>query len=209
MWLPDGYLNLHGYPSHEWVQYFAGYSAWVRSRRGGQRAWWAPRGWFFPGYGWVEDEDAPEYTEAQFAILDSIAGSIRAEAEVAAMSDEMYARYRKYGTQDREAFREYFRSGILVYLSLNPRSSIGQGVYSDRITYFSATTEAPDETARGDWLELVATAGLAHTTALLRYLATGEFEVEREAEAYDGVVTRKVYRVKPVLPRDGGEGDGN
>ncbi len=207
-WLPDAYVNMHGYPSHEWVQYFAGYSAWVRSRRGGQRAWWAPRGWFIPGFGWVEDEEHPEYTEAQFAMLDSVAASIRAEDDVASMSDEMYARYRKYGTQDRDAFREYFRSGILVYLSLNPSSSIGQGVYSDRITYFSATTEAPDETARGEWLDIVASAGLAHSTALLRYLATGEFEVEREAEAFDGLVTRKVHRVKPVRPASGEGSDG-
>jgi hypothetical protein len=209
-WLPDAYVNMHGYPSHEWVQYFAGYSAWVRSRSGGQRAWWSPRGWFVPGFGWVEDDENPEYTDAQFAMLDSIAASIRAEDDVAAMSDEMYARYRKYGTQDRDAFREYFRSGILVYLSLNPSSSIGQGVYSDRITYFSTTTEAPDETARGEWLDIVASAGLAHSTALLRYLANGEFDVEREAEAFDGVVTRKVYRVKPVLPRrsDGSDDPG-
>jgi len=209
-WLPDAYVNMHGYPSHEWVQYFAGYSAWVRSRRGGQRDWWSPRGWFIPGFGWVEDEENPEYTDAQFAMLDSVAASIRAEADVAAMSDEMYARYRKYGAQDRDEFREYFRSGILAYLSLNPASSIGQGVYSDRITYFSTTTEAPDETARGEWLDLVASAGLAHSTALLRYLANGDFDVEREAEAFDGVVTRRVYRVKPVLPRearDDGPGD--
>jgi len=205
-WLPDAYVNMHGYPSHEWVQYFAGYSAWVRSRRGGQRDWWSPRGWFIPGFGWVEDEDNPDYTTAQFAMLDSVAASIRAEPDVAAMSDEMYARYRKYGVQDRDEFREYFRNGILVYLSLNPSSSIGNGAFSTRTTYFSTTTEAPDETARGDWLDLVSTAGLAHSTALLRYLANGEFEVEREADAFDGVVTRKVFRVRPVLPRTTGDG---
>src|SRR5690606_17642832 len=48
-WLPDIYINMHGYPSHEWVQLFAGYSAWVRGRVGTQRSWWAPRGWFIPG----------------------------------------------------------------------------------------------------------------------------------------------------------------
>jgi hypothetical protein len=33
MWQPDVVLNPHGYPSHEWVQLFAGYTAWVRSKR--------------------------------------------------------------------------------------------------------------------------------------------------------------------------------
>ena len=68
-WLPNIYLNPHGYPSHEWVQYFAGYSAWARGRRVRARTWWVPRGWFIPGFSWVEDEDNPDYQTAQFAIL--------------------------------------------------------------------------------------------------------------------------------------------
>jgi hypothetical protein len=63
------------------------------------------------------------------------------------------------------------------------------------------TTEAPDETARGEWLELVARAGLAHTSALLRYLATGVNEIERQSSEYDSFITRSVARKKPVLPR--------
>lgn len=199
-WLPDIYINMHGYPSHEWVQYFAGYSAWVRSRRGGQRSWWAPRGWFIPGLSIVDDDDEPEYGDAQWAVLDSIAAAITGEPEVEAMNRRMYARYRKYGVQDRDEFTEFFHEGILVNLRPRGPESIGAGLYSPRITWFSTTTEAPDETARGDWLELVATAGLAHSSALLRYLASGTFEVEREVEADEGGVVRKAARVKPVLP---------
>ncbi len=33
-WLPDAFLNPHGYPSHEWVQPFSEYSGWVQSRQG-------------------------------------------------------------------------------------------------------------------------------------------------------------------------------
>ena len=66
--------------------------------------------------------------------------------------------------------------------------------------YFATTTEAPDETARGEWLQLVATAGLAHSSALLRYLANGENRIERESSEYEGFVTRSVFRKKPVLP---------
>ncbi|MBS3820002.1 hypothetical protein KGY73_10950, partial [bacterium] len=39
-WLPDIYLNLHGYPSHEWVQQFSGYSPYLF------HSYWIPRGWF-------------------------------------------------------------------------------------------------------------------------------------------------------------------
>lgn len=202
-WLPDVSLNLHGYPSHEWVQYFAGYSAWVRSRTGAQRSWWAPRGWFIPGFSWVDDPRHPEYREAQFALLDSIAASITADTAIEAMNRRMYARYAKYGRQDVENFREHFHNGILIYSSLRGRDSIGMGVNSPRITWFSATTEAPDETARGEWLDLVASAGLAHTSAVIRYLATGINRVERDATQYQDAVLRTVTRTKPVLPPDG------
>ncbi|HSL69009.1 MAG TPA: M14 family metallopeptidase, partial [Longimicrobiales bacterium] len=201
-WLPDIYVNMHGYPSHEWVQYFAGYSAWVRSRRGAQRSWWAPRGWFIPGFNWVDDARYPELKKAQFAVLDSIAQSITAVPAVQAMNQRMYARYQKYGRQDVENFREYFHNGILVSLALRGREATGQGVNNPRVNYISITTEAPDETARGAWLELVASAGLAHSSALLRYLANGTNEIKRESSEYEQFVIRSVFRKKPVLPKE-------
>ncbi len=202
MWLPDIMLDLHGYPSHEWVQYFAGYSAWVRGRSGGQRSWWSPRGWFLPGFSWVDDERYPEITRAQFAVLDSLAAAITGQPEVDAMNRRLYARYAKYGRQDVEDFREYFHEGILVYQSLRGRRVSGNDPGNPRITWFSATTETPDELARGEWLGLMGTAGLAHTSALVRYLYDGEFETERETEEYQGGVLRKVNRKRPVLPAE-------
>jgi hypothetical protein len=204
-WLPDIYLNPHGYPSHEWVQYFAGYSAWARGRRVGARTWWVPRGWFIPGFSWVEDEDNPEYQTAQFAILDSMAAAMTGNEEVYALNKRLYARYKKYGEQDRDGFTEYLHNGMVVSMSLRGSESIGNGVNSRRITYFSITTEAPDETARGDYMDVMGQAGLAHTTSSLKYLANGFFDVERESEAFDGAVTRKVFRVKPVMPAKEGE----
>jgi hypothetical protein len=97
---------------------------------------------------------------------------------------------------------------MAVSMRLRGSESVGTGVNSARITYFGITTEAPDEIARGDWLQLMGEMGLAHTTSALRYLAVGEYEVEREAEAFDEAVVRKIFRVKPVLPRKPkGEGE--
>jgi hypothetical protein len=89
---------------------------------------------------------------------------------------------------------------MLVYMGIRPREATGQGINNPRITYFSTTTEAPDETARGEWLELVASAGLAHGEALVRYLAGGVNEVKRESAEYRDFVVRSVFRVKPVVP---------
>jgi hypothetical protein len=199
-WLPDIYINMHGYPTHEWVQYFAGYSAWVRSRNGGQRDWWSPRGWFIPGFNWVDDDEHEDITTAQFAILDSVAAAITGEPAVEKMNQRLYARYRKYGAQDVENFREYFHNGMLVSLALKGQEVSGDGPTNPRIMYFATTTEAPDETARGEWLQLVASAGLAHSSALLRYLASGENRIGRDSSEHAGFVTRSVFRKKPVLP---------
>jgi hypothetical protein len=201
-WLPDIYLNLHGYPSHEWVQHFSGYAAWVRGRTVAQRTWWAPRGWFIPGFTWVDDPDHPEITTAQFAILDTIARAITGIPEVAEMSERQYARYARYGRQDVDGFREHFHEGVLMYLSLRGRSATGSGPGNPRINTFSATTEAPDETARGEWLDLVATAGLAHTSALARYLYGGVSPIELHADGFDGWTLRRRFRTRPVLPPD-------
>ncbi|MEX2283203.1 MAG: M14 family metallopeptidase [Gemmatimonadota bacterium] len=201
-WLPDIYVNMHGYPSHEWVQYFAGYSAWVRSRSGAQRSWWLPRGWFIPGFSWVDDARYPELKKAQFAILDSIAAAITSMPEGNAMNKRLYARYQKYGKQETEDFREYFHNGMLVSLALRGQPVAGALTPNNpRVNYISITTEAPDETARGDWLKLVASQGLAHSSALLRYLANGTNEIRRESTVYDGFVIRSVFRKKPVLPK--------
>src|SRR5947207_14585973 len=43
-WLPDIFLNPHGYPAHEWVQMFSEYAAWVRNRVTEARVWHQSRG---------------------------------------------------------------------------------------------------------------------------------------------------------------------
>jgi hypothetical protein len=202
-------MNLHGYPSHEWVQYFSGYSAWVFSRTGTARSWWAPRGYFLTGYDWVDDPDHPELETAAFTALDSLTAALRRRDTLMALSREAYRRYRTYRSVD-EDYGEYFRNGVRVHSALKGHE-LEDGPPTDvsdpRITPFSITTEAQDETARGEWLRLQAGAGLEAVTAALRYLYHGTNTVVREAETSDGTVRRWVYREKPVLPPGAGEAD--
>ena len=113
-WSPDIYLNLHGYRSDEWVQHFSGYATHVREMTVDHRSWWAPRGWFIPGFSWGDDPDPPEIRTAQFAILDTIAAAITSIPEVEAMNRRQYARYARYRHQDVEGFRETFHEGALA-----------------------------------------------------------------------------------------------
>jgi len=200
--LPDVFMNLHGYPSHEWVQYFSGYSAWVFSRNGTARSWWPTRGYFLTGFDWVDDPDHPELETAAFAALDTITTALSTRDSLMALSRAEYERYRKY-RQPSDDYGEYFRNGVRVHSALRGEALADApptDVRDPRITPFSITTEAQDETAHGDWLRLQAGAGLTAVTAALRYLYHGSSRVVRKTETTEGTVRRWVYREKPVLP---------
>ena len=66
---------------------------------------------------------------------------------------------------------------------------------------FAGSTEAPDETAHGDWMKLVATAGLQWDTAILDYLAESPYEVERRREPFAGGVSFTLNRARPPKPK--------
>ncbi|MFB0543462.1 MAG: M14 family metallopeptidase, partial [Candidatus Bathyarchaeia archaeon] len=211
-WLPDIYLNPHGYPSHEWVQLFAGYAGWVQSRlaRGG-RSWWIPRGWFMPGFSYVEDPRFPRHKEVAFAIRDYIVEGINGAPGVKAMNERMYARRRRYGAFDPEVYKENLYRGVMIPAALrgmrkNPAARSFMARYPE-ITVFSGSTEAPDETASGDWLELVCTAGLAFDLAHLRFLYDSQYEVKRYEGEWRDCVSFSVERKRPVLPPNPSEGE--
>jgi hypothetical protein len=68
------------------------------------------------------------------------------------------------------------------------------------VTVWEGSTEAPDETARGDWLKLVATAGLQWDKASLQHLFEGNHVVDRRAEAFWGGVSLSMNRPRPPRP---------
>lgn len=207
-WLPDIVIDMHGVPSHEWVQYFAGYSAWVNSRKGGARSYWLPRGWYIPGFNWIEDDKHPDLMKAQKAITDAVVTSVTAVPEIEDMNKRIYERYIKYGRQDKDTYREYFYNGIQLEARLKSKKISEEekkSITGPNVTYYSIVTEAADETAYGDWLKLVCKAGLAHSTALLKYLSEGENKIIQENKEYENAVFRRKYRKKPVLPKESGK----
>jgi hypothetical protein len=224
-WLPDAFLNPHGYPSHEWVQPFSEYTGWVQSRQGANpgRAWWIPRGWF-TSMGYLRDEQHPYSKMVAYAIQDRIVESERNVPGLLAMEDRMNARYERFGQrwQPRDMFQPIV-NGIRIYMALKgsaggrggaggaggeggaggaatPGSGGVSGLSSD-ITWDAAYTEAPDETAHGDWMKLMASAGLAFDYVHLRYLAEGDSRVTRTAREAGAVVQFRIDRPRPVLPK--------
>ncbi|MEX2467378.1 MAG: M14 family metallopeptidase [Gemmatimonadota bacterium] len=212
-WLPDVFLNPHGYPSHQVVQLFSEFSGLVRRGRVTERNWGLNKGWFMPGFGYVDDPRFPRHKDAAFEIRDYITDAINDVPGVADLNRRAYDRYDRYGARfDPEVFRIPLTDGVLIEMPL--KGSTGQGGgFNPRVTVWSGVTEAPDETAYGPWMELVASAGLAWDRAILDYLADGEHEVERAGSTFFGGVTLRMNRPRPPGGDDdeeeegGGDGD--
>jgi len=203
MRLPDVVLNPHGYPSHEWVQLFAGYAAWVRTRTAQARDWWAPRGWFVPRFVVIEDSEHPHHKAAAFDMLDRALEAVR--PIVGPLNERMLRRYAKYGGWDPETFKLSLRNGVLVYTppkGLKPKADARDFMQRHpQVTFLEIVTEAPDETASGDWLKLVAQAGLEFSLACSRYLAESGYVVERRAYHEAGETVFEMRRGRPPASR--------
>jgi hypothetical protein len=70
-----------------------------------------------------------------------------------------------------------------------------------QVTFFSGGTEAPDETAQGEWLNLVAKAGFSYLMASVKYLRDGQYTVQRiEEDGARDTVSLTTVRIRPVMP---------
>ncbi|MDR3698961.1 MAG: M14 family zinc carboxypeptidase [Candidatus Sulfopaludibacter sp.] len=224
-WLPDAFLNPHGYPSHEWVQPFSEYTGWVQSRQGANsgRAWWIPRGWF-TSMGYLRDETHPYSKVVAYAIQDRIVKAERDVPGLLPLEERMNSRYQRFGQrwQPKDMYQPIV-DGIRIYMSLKGSGgggrggaggaggdagaggagtpgSGGVGGLSADVTWDAAYTEAPDETAHGDYMKLMASAGLAFDYVHLRYLAEGDLRVTRTERDAAGGVQWRIERARPILP---------
>jgi hypothetical protein len=204
-WLPDIFLNPHGYPSHEWVQIFSEYAAWVRTRSVETRDYWTMRGWWMPGFGWLDDARYPRHKDEQMKLLNMITEYVKAAPGTVALNERAYDRYKRYSFDfDQKNFKLDFTNGVLIYKAIkgaraNPQSPDFM-TRQPNVTIWDGVTEAPDETARGDWMKLVANAGLQWDKAILEYLVTGHHEVERKVDPFWSGVSLTMNRPRPPKP---------
>jgi hypothetical protein len=213
-WLPDIYLNPHGYPSHEWVQQFAGYVP------PGFRAYWDSRGWYTLMQNGLRDPRYPDYEQANLALREAIVREINANADVHAMNVRHQDRYTRwaYGFGPHVYTMEVYKDTTIFFSdpeSGEPRGSrraagaSGAGGSSRRatmgswpqVTLVGGTTEAPDETAQGPWMNLVTKAGFSFLMAHVDYLKDGRYQIQRiEEGGQRDNATITTLRVRPVMP---------
>ena len=204
-WLPDIFLNPHGYPTHEWVQLFSEYAAWVRTRAVETRDYWTMRGWWMPGFAWLDDPRYPRHKAEQMKLLEMITQYAKEAPGTVALNERAYDRYKRYSFDfDQKNFKLDFTNGVLIYKAIKGARANPQAqdfmARNPNVTVWDGSTEAPDETARGDRMKLVATAGLQWDKANLDYLVQGRHEVERKVEPFWNGVSLTMNRPRPPKP---------
>jgi hypothetical protein len=176
-----------------------------------ERHWGIIRGWLMPGFSYLDDPRYPRHREAVFQLRDKIRAYVKEATDMIAMNRRAYDRYLRYGIAfDNDAFKdEDFSHGALIYTAIKGART-GQGgqgggggggdnymVRYPNVTIWTGTTEAPDETAHGPWLHMVAQAGLQWDKASLDFLYEGKHVVDRRLEPFAGGIAVSVHRPRP------------
>ena len=163
------------------------------------------RGWWMPGFAWLDDPRYPRHQAEQMKLLTMITEFAKAAPSTVALNERAYERYKRYGFDfDQKNFKLDFTNGVLIYKSIKGARASPQAqdfmARQPNVTIWDGSTEAPDETARGDWMKIVATAGLQWDKANLEYLVQGHHEIERKAEPFWNGISLSITRPRPPKP---------
>ncbi len=199
-WLPDIFLNLHGYPSHEWVQAFSGYTPYLF------RDYWIPKGWF-AYYRALRLPIYDRWKEAGDELRRMIIAELQDDEKIRLSNEKFYDRYWRWaGRWQPHLDPLELHDGLNIYAArrssqenrLTPRT---------RITYVDETPELMDETARGEWLGFLCEQGLAYLRAHAKYLSTVRHELGRiDEEVQDRIrlqfIRTRPGKLEPINPSD-------
>ncbi len=189
-WLPDIYLNLHGYPSHEWVQQFSNYSPYLF------RDYWIPRGWF-AYYRSVNLPIYQKWKQAGLELKNTIIRDMTSNQDIKDSNKKFYDRYFRWATR-WQPHMNYLELDEGLNLYSKRRSSRASRLSNRRrLTFVEETPELMDETARGPWLDFLVTQGLTYLFAHVDYLSQSDYEIIRIEEESRGRVSIQFVRDRP------------
>ncbi|MBC7363790.1 MAG: hypothetical protein H5U07_04505 [Candidatus Aminicenantes bacterium] len=191
-WLPDVFLNLHGYPSHEWVQLFSGYSPYLF------RDYWIPKGWFAYLRQVNLDVFGPYKTAAE-ELKKALIQEMNADPRIKETNQRFYYRYERWAKRWSP-----FVSPLEIYQGLNlfaKRQSSQETRLTARnqITWMEETPEVMDETATGQWLQFLCDQGLVYLRAHAKHLYQGNLKLAVIEEEVNDRIRVEFYRSRPVL----------
>ena len=189
-WLPDIYLNLHGYPSHEWVQQFSNYTPYLF------RDYWIPRGWF----AYYRSLTLPIYEKWKLAgaeLKDIIIENMTANQILYDSNQKFYDRYFRWAERWQPHMNYLEREGGLNLYAKRRSSRASRLSNRRRLTFVEETPELMDETARGPWLDFLVTQGLTYLFSHVEYLSQTDFKIVRIEEESQNRVSIQFVRDRP------------
>jgi len=189
-WMSDIYLNLHGYPSHEWIQPFSNYSPYLF------RDYWIPRGW----YAYYQTLSLPIYQkwkEAGEELRKFIVEEMQADERIKKSNKKFYDRYYRWAGrwQPHLDYLELY-DGLNLYAKRRS-SQENKLTLRSQITFVEETPEIMDETAHAGWLNFLCEQGITYLRAHLKYLAQTKFEISRIEEEIQGRIRIQFSRSRP------------
>jgi len=204
-WAPDIVSDDHGFPSHEWVQPFAGHSnAWFRSD-------WIPQGLIYVFLARAVNPQYPRHAEAVDDLRTRMVQAL-SEDPVVRPRNRVYADlYRTFLHQWLpDDFPAPYEDDVLIHVTdYDPanaeqtRASLSgfAGAFPG-VTTATLVTEVADETAQGRYMAVCAHAHLTADRALVQYLydvdAPGQVRWERGVDG-DGQTTVRTRRPRPAM----------
>jgi hypothetical protein len=225
-WLPDIYMDPHGYPTHEWVHQFAGYKVpWFM-------AFWIPRGYHI-NLRHIDDPNYPDHKPVALELRERVIEEVQGVPAIRAANERLIHRFEKYARRyEPDPFRLEVYKGMNILFdhsysfavggpfsreiyvnSMWTRPSAGddrrggQSFLQDhpQITVLSLGCDMPDETASPEWLEKIAARGqLGYLMANIKLLFDSHWEVQRFEEDFRDAVRLSVFRPRPVKAARGG-----
>ena len=193
-WLPDIYLNLHGYPSHEWVQQFSNYSPYLF------RDYWIPRGWF-AYYNYLRLPIYENWRKAGEELKNYIIREMNKNEEIKRFNEKLYNRYYRWAGR-WQPHMNYLEIHQGLNLYAERRSSRENKLTPRRkITFVEEVPEVMDETAQKGWLKFICEQGLVYLTAHLKYLSSAKWHIVRLEEEYNDRIQIKFIRSRPGMAK--------
>lgn len=189
-WLPDLYLNLHGYPSHEWIQLFSGYSPYLF------RDYWIPKGWF-TYYRQLRLEIYQPYPKAAEDLKKMLIQEMSSDPEIRQSNEKFYTRYERWAKRWSP-----FIAPLEIYDGVNIFSSRQSSIenrlnWKSQMTLVEETPEVMDETANGPWLDFLCRQGLTYLRAHAKYLSQMSFDIEVIEEEVNNRIRVEFQRRRP------------
>ncbi len=189
-WAPDIFLNLHGYPSHEWVQPFSNYTPYLF------RDYWIPKGFFT----YFKSLSLPLYEDhraAAEALRKLIAAELTADPAIAASNRRFLERYERWSARWAPHMDGLEIENGLAIFSKRKGPTENRMTPRAQTTFSDETPELMDETATGDWLEALCAQGLAYLRAHVKYLTRADYPVVRIEEEVRGRARITFVRGRP------------